>query len=1225
MSSHHKKTCFVQFQYSQKTSPGEDIHITGNIPSLGQWNVEKSEKMVTSNDEYPLWKSRENIIVEQDTEIQYKYLIFDNKKFKCWENNENRRVKIGKYYKVVIKDPGSQIINSVSDHNLSNISNSEISKTENQLNELIAADEIDITNLNNEIMDSEQITNTINYEEQFIFSNKKNELILPNESEKLYEGLNPDNDANFTKNLNEDFKIDFDSNSIYYNMQEKNDSEIIDINIKNIINEISPINSQIFNNVLKNDLNKNEQDIGNVDVKKDKNGKTDNILDEKKLLINLDPQINEIKEPLIKEINIIKKENYIYNKIIICSFYLPVEIKDTNIYPLSDYIYPNLFQLYKTNPNIYFIGLLKKSNKIPENKIEEIYQKLKADYRMFPLEITEEFYEQLINYIDVFANPFINDLQINISNIKNNDINNLLEEIHLKYNEIVAKNIIDISKGGKFLLILFDYYFIFVPQILKQKLGQKFSLDIGLQYIFLNKMCCKERFIMLPYYKNIIKSLILANIIVFPSFYNCFLFLNLTKLIKEFKYKVNIESDIMMEINFNEKNETKDNHYLILRVENIFPDYHLLKSVFIDKQYKNTFEEIEQLVLNIKKNENHFIFLSIDDIKYLPFIKIKLLGIKSFIENIIEEKYKISFIQVITGEYMNKKEKTNNINSNININEEKKELEKDYINEMNFAEITCLISEINSNYKNKIIELIHKDINLYEKLFLLNNADCFIKTLDDINSPFFIYEYLMAKLILIHNKRNYNEEENNNIKDEIKKEKEISEFPIAEYIIGNQIKEIPGLNKYLLVNPYDFKNIDLELSRAFRNLINCHKNKNIYDKEHSKCNDFIFVRKYFDIEKQHYYKFNDEKEIKIPKNNNVINKSEKIIKLDINKITKQYEDVIKSINNEESKLKNKFNTIVKIIAFNLDFLLFDDNYEDEENSFTKKIILLFSNIISLAFSEKNNIILLYSKKDNSELDDIINKYIKKNSQKYEKSFHLLNNIIILSNDGYFFKKISNHKIEGDNQWIKIRMDLEGYPFSEREIINILLGYKENCSNIKLEQNSNKIYIYNDDCNKEQVDLYINDFKNIINNDDNYKNFLIIDKIKNGYCITNLLNYKALFLSKILKEMINQGKKIKFILFFGFNKTDEYLYEFLEKKKNIIEKYIKEELYINIIKLIKCHISNNTKEEKNDWINNDITNNEYYNNLYYNDNIDEIISLLKIFVDLENKDAKKINK
>ena len=135
MTTKPNKVCYVQFQFSQKTSPGEEIHITGDIPSLGKWNVDKSEKMVTNDKEYPVWKSRENIIVEQDTDIQYKYLIFYNKKFKCWENSANRHVKIGKYYKVVISDPGSKIINSVSDQNLSNISNSEISKTDNPFNE----------------------------------------------------------------------------------------------------------------------------------------------------------------------------------------------------------------------------------------------------------------------------------------------------------------------------------------------------------------------------------------------------------------------------------------------------------------------------------------------------------------------------------------------------------------------------------------------------------------------------------------------------------------------------------------------------------------------------------------------------------------------------------------------------------------------------------------------------------------------------------------------------------------------------------------------------------------------------------------------------------------------------------------------------------------------------------------------------------------------------------
>ena len=50
------------------------------------------------------------------------------------------------------------------------------------------------------------------------------------------------------------------------------------------------------------------------------------------------------------------------------------------------------------------------------------------------------------------------------------------------------------------------------------------------------------------------------------------------------------------------------------------------------------------------------------------------------------------------------------------------------------------------------------------------------------------------------------------------------------------------------------------------------------------------------------------------------------------------------------------------------------------------------------------------------------------------------------------------------------MNLEEYPYSETEILNILTSYRENYSNIKIEQKSNKIYISNDNCNKEKVDL-----------------------------------------------------------------------------------------------------------------------------------------------------------
>ena len=1190
MTSNQKKICYVQFQLYQETINGEEIHITGNIPSLGQWDVYKSEKMITNKKDYPTWKSRENIVAQQDTEIQYKYVIFYNKKFKCWENHENRRVKIGKFYKVVIKDPGSQITNSVSDQNLSNISNSEISKTENQFNELIAANEIDFTNLNNDILFSEINNNTIINEEQFILSNKKNEFILPNvEKDKSNKELNAENTI---FDLNEDFRTNIEFNDIDINDNDNDKKEInfIDNNIKNIINEITPINSQIFNNVLKNDLIEEDLEI-NDDLK--------NLKDKKELLIN--------------EIH----NNSIYNKIIICSFHLPIEINDDKINPLSDYIYPNLFQLYKNNKNIYVIGFLKNFKKLPEKNKEELLKKLKTEYRMYPIEIDEEFYQKLIKYFNEFATPFLNDVQISITNIKNNDINSMIEEIHLKFNEIVYKKIIEITGEEKFLLVLFDYYFMFVPKILRQNIEEKFYREIGIQYIFLNKMCSKDRFIRIPYYKNIIESVLNSNIIVFPSYYNCYNFLNLTKLLNEFKYKVNVDGDIIIDINLNGDNKTIINHNLYLKVENIFPDYQMLKSIYNESQLSSNFQDIEQIITNIKKKENHFIFLSIDDIKYLPFIKIKIFGIKSFLENILDEKYKITFIQVITGEYNPKEEKTNNINSNININEEKKELEKDDNYEVHLAEIVSIINEINSSYENKVIELIHRDINLYEKLFLLSNADCFVKTFDDINSPFFIYEFLMAKLIQLE--KQINKDEKNTSNNEIINEKEISDFPIVEYIIGNQIKEVPGLNKYILINPYEIKNIDLELQRAFRNLYICHKNTNLNWKEHSKKNDFIYVKKYFDIEKIHFYKFNDEEENQIStKEENTINENEKLSKINIDDIIKDYEETIKSSNNDENKQKDK---IFKIVAINLDYFFFDENFKDKESDINKKLYLLFSIIISLALKNKNNKILLYSNKDQSELDVIINNYIEENEQKYESSFLLLNNIIIASVGGYSFKKISNYKKEGENHWIKFRLDLEEYPYSEKEILNILTSYKENCSNIKIEQKSNKIYVYNDDCNKDQVDLYMDDFKNIINNDENFKNFLVINKIKNGYCITNILNYKALFISKIIKEVINSGKKPKLIIFFGFNKTDEILYNYLDTKKSIIEKHIKEEAYIYCIKLIKNEKDCSENKKIYDNINCDNIKN---NSLYYSDDIEEIISLLKNFVDLENKDSKKSN-
>ncbi len=130
MEKIHKKNkyCFIQFKIIHHTLlgknkniqikliiikiKGEEIRIVGDIKDLGNWDPNKSQKLITNKFDYPLWKSKENIKVKQNSEINYKYLIFQNGKFKRWEeipNNKNRIIHIKNYVRVVISDVQSNM------------------------------------------------------------------------------------------------------------------------------------------------------------------------------------------------------------------------------------------------------------------------------------------------------------------------------------------------------------------------------------------------------------------------------------------------------------------------------------------------------------------------------------------------------------------------------------------------------------------------------------------------------------------------------------------------------------------------------------------------------------------------------------------------------------------------------------------------------------------------------------------------------------------------------------------------------------------------------------------------------------------------------------------------------------------------------------------------------------------------------------------------------------
>ena len=100
------KSCLVVFKYKCNTIMGEEVRIIGGHESIGNWNVEKSQKLKYDTSEN-LWKTEENILLPQNTTIEYKYVIFRGNNLNRWEdlpNNQNRKVNPGNNLKILIHD-----------------------------------------------------------------------------------------------------------------------------------------------------------------------------------------------------------------------------------------------------------------------------------------------------------------------------------------------------------------------------------------------------------------------------------------------------------------------------------------------------------------------------------------------------------------------------------------------------------------------------------------------------------------------------------------------------------------------------------------------------------------------------------------------------------------------------------------------------------------------------------------------------------------------------------------------------------------------------------------------------------------------------------------------------------------------------------------------------------------------------------------------------------------
>ena len=106
----------VKFKFKYPKNPGEEVRVTGNTESLGNWNLDIAPKLIYDSKK-ELWKTKAYLKIPASFDLEYKYLIFKEEIFDKWEDIEtNRKVAMPEKEKLVFSDEDNNPETNVKKH-----------------------------------------------------------------------------------------------------------------------------------------------------------------------------------------------------------------------------------------------------------------------------------------------------------------------------------------------------------------------------------------------------------------------------------------------------------------------------------------------------------------------------------------------------------------------------------------------------------------------------------------------------------------------------------------------------------------------------------------------------------------------------------------------------------------------------------------------------------------------------------------------------------------------------------------------------------------------------------------------------------------------------------------------------------------------------------------------------------------------------------------------------
>ena len=94
----------IKFKYKYPNNPGEEIRVTGNTDSLGNWNYDLAPKLFYDSKK-DCWKTKAYIKIPDSFDLEYKYILYKDNKFeKLEEIDTNRKISLPEREKLIFTD-----------------------------------------------------------------------------------------------------------------------------------------------------------------------------------------------------------------------------------------------------------------------------------------------------------------------------------------------------------------------------------------------------------------------------------------------------------------------------------------------------------------------------------------------------------------------------------------------------------------------------------------------------------------------------------------------------------------------------------------------------------------------------------------------------------------------------------------------------------------------------------------------------------------------------------------------------------------------------------------------------------------------------------------------------------------------------------------------------------------------------------------------------------------